>query len=264
MSSEAPPLERPVVPGAFAPNPGRASVGAMLLAQTRMELTLILRNGEQLLLNLIVPLGLLVVCTKIPFIDVNGERADFFVPGVLALAVMSSAFTGQAIQTGFDRQYGVLKRLGATALPRTILLGAKTCAVLAVQVVQVALLCGAGIALGWHPHGDPLSVVVLLAVGTAAFCGLAFLIAGVLRAMATLALANILWFLLLVFGGIVFPLREMGGAAGFFELLPAGALSNGLRMVLETGEIAPVSDVLVLGAWAVATLGAAAATFRWE
>ncbi|EHN09897.1 ABC-type multidrug transport system permease component [Patulibacter medicamentivorans] len=260
MSTAAP----PVVTGQFTPNPGRAPLLRMLLAQTRMELTLIVRNGEQVLLNLIVPLGLLIVCTKIPFIEVGGERADFFVPGVLALAVMSAAFTGQAIATGFDRQYGVLKRLGATALPRTVLLGAKTAAVLVVELLQIALLCGAGIALGWHPHGDPFSVAVLIAVGTAAFCGMAFLMAGLLRAMTTLALANILWFLLLIFGGIAFPLSDLGGAADVFELLPSGALSNGLRMVLETGEVAPVHDVLILGGWAVVTLVAAAATFRWE
>ncbi|MDX8153421.1 ABC transporter permease [Patulibacter brassicae] len=269
MSVTAPTGSAPVepaghVPGAFAPRPGRAGTLAMLLAQTRMELTLILRNGEQVLLNLIVPLGLLVVCTKIPFIEVSGERADFFVPGVLALAVMSAAFTGQAIATGFDRQYGVLKRLGATALPRTILLGAKTCAVLVIELLQVAVLCLAGIALGWEPHGNPLSVAVLIGVGTAAFCGMAFLMAGLLRAMTTLALANIVWFLLLVFGGIAFPLHELGGAADLMELLPTGALSNGLRMVLETGEVAPVTDVLVLGAWAVVTLTGAALTFRWE
>jgi ABC-2 type transport system permease protein len=129
----------------------------MLKAQTRAELTLMLRNGEQLLLTMIIPLGLLVGLTEIPAVTVDGRRVDFFVPGILALAVMSTAFTGQAIATGFDRQYGVLKRLGATPLPRSVLLQAKTLAVLAVELVQVVLLCSVGLVLGWEPHGtvDP-------------------------------------------------------------------------------------------------------------
>lgn len=253
--------------GEFAPRPGRAPLPRMALAQVWMELKLMLRNGEQVLLSLIVPLGLLVVCTTIPFISVDaaeGERADFFVPGILALAIMSTAFTGQAIATGFDRQYGVLKRLGATPLPRSVLLLGKTGAVLVVELLQLVLLVTVGVALGWNPEGDPLSVLLLLAFGTAAFCGLAFLLAGALRAMTTLALANILWFVLLVFGGIVYPLSELGGAAGVFELLPSAALSTGLRDVLQHGHVAPFKDLIVLGLWGVVSLTAAAATFRWE
>lgn len=254
----------PADAGEFTPRPGRAPMGRMVRAQVWMELKLMLRNGEQVLLSLLVPLGLLVVCTKLSFIDVDGRRADFFVPGILALAIMSAAFTGQAIATGFDRQYGVLKRLGATALPRSVLLLGKTGAVLLVELLQIALLVAVGLALGWEPRGDPLSVVLLLAFGTAAFCGLAFLLAGALRAMTTLALANVLWFLLLVFGGIMFPLSELGGAAGAFELLPSGALSTGLREVLQNGEHVPFEHLIALGLWAVVSLTAAAATFRWE
>lgn len=254
----------PADAGEFTPRPGRASLGRMVRAQVWMELKLMLRNGEQVLLSLIVPLGLLIVCTTIPFISVTGERADFFVPGILALAIMSTAFTGQAIATGFDRQYGVLKRLGATALPRSVLLLGKTGAVLVVEVLQLVLLFGVGLALGWEPRGDPVSVLLLLAFGTAAFCGLAFLLAGALRAMTTLALANVLWFVLLVFGSIVYPLSELGGAQGVVELLPSAALSTGLRDVLQHGEHVPFGHLITLGLWSVVTLTAAAATFRWE
>lgn len=254
----------PADAGEFTPRPGRAPMRRMLAAQVWMELKLMLRNGEQVLLSLLVPIGLLIVCTKLTFIDVDGRRADFFVPGILALALMSAAFTGQAIATGFDRQYGVLKRLGATALPRSVLLIGKTGAVLVVELLQIVLLVAIGLALGWEPKGDPVSVLLLLAFGTAAFCGLAFLLAGALRAMTTLALANVLWFLLLVFGGIMFPLSELGGAAGAFELLPSGALSTGLREVLQGGEHVPFENLIVLGLWSVVSLTASAATFRWE
>src|SRR4029453_17290729 len=156
--------------GTFAPAPGRAPTGRMLAAQTRMELTLALRNGEQVLLTLLLPLLLTAVLVAEPFIEVDdGRRVDFVVPGVLALAVTSAAFTGLAIGTGFERKYGVLKRLGATALPRSVLLRAKPGAVLCVELLQVVLVGGLGLALGWRPHGSLLAVLLLVVAGTAAF-----------------------------------------------------------------------------------------------
>lgn len=250
-------------PGALAPAPAAATRTAMLLAQTRAELTLLLRNGEQLLLTMIIPLGLLVGLSKVPAVTVEGERVDFFVPGVLALAVMSTAFTGQAIATGFDRQYGVLKRLGATPLPRSVLLQAKTLAVLGVELVQVVLLCSVGLVLGWDPQGPFLGAVVLLVLGTAAFAGLGLLLGGTLPGLTTLAVANLVWLVLLALGGVVFPLAEYGGAEAVLVYLPTAALADGLRALLRDGTFV-VRDALVLLAWAVAGLGAASRWFRWE
>ena len=249
----------------LSPRPGRAPLGRLLARQTRAELTLLLRNGEQVLLTLVIPLGLLVVLTLIPFVTVSGDdRVGFFAPGVLALAVMSTAFTGQAIGVGFERQYGVLKRLGATALPRSVLLLAKTLAVLAVEVLQVLLLSGVALALGWHPRGHPLAVLALVILGTAAFSGLGLLLGGTLRGLTTLAAANLLWFVLLVLGGVLFPLSQLGAAEPVLRLLPTAALSHGLREVLQQGAGLPVRDALALGAWAVLGLGAASRLFRWE
>ncbi|MCW2608024.1 MAG: transporter [Frankiales bacterium] len=255
--------------GALAPRPGQAPLGRMLLAQTGAELKLLLRNGEQVLLNLVIPLGLLVVLTLLPFVSVDGadtrtERADYFVPGILALAIMSSAFTGQAIGTGFERQYGVLKRLGATPLPRSVLLLAKTLGVLAVQLLQLLAITGVGLALGWDPRGDVGSVLLLVALGTAAFSGLGLLLGGTLPGLTCLAVANLVWLVLLVLGGVVFPIKEFGPAAGALSLLPTAALSSGLRDVLVDGASAPLHDVLALAVWAVVGLTAAARFFRWE
>lgn len=253
-------------PGALAPKPGGAPLRRILVAQTKAELTLLLRNGEQVLLTLVIPLGLLVVLTKVDVVTVPGghDRAGFFVPGVIALAVMSTAFTGQAIGVGFERQYGVLKRLGATPLPRSVLLGAKTLAVLAVELLQLLLIAGVGRLLGWQPRGSPVAVVLLIVVGTAAFSGLGLLLGGTLRGLTTLAAANLLWFALLVLGGVLFPLSHFGGAAPILRLLPTAALSNGLRQVLQHGAAAPLRDLLALAAWAVVALTAASRLFRWE
>ena len=250
--------------GSLTPAPAAASRGAMLLVQTRAEILMTLRKGEQLLLNLVIPVSLLVVLTKASFIEVTEtNRADFYVPGIFALAIMSSAFTGQAIATGFERQYGVLKRLGATPLPRSVLLQAKTLSVLTIQVLQIGTLAVVGLSLGWDPQGSVLTALCLIALGTTAFSGLGLLLGGTLRGMTTLAVANLLWFALLLLGGMIFPLSEYGGGADVLQLLPTAALAHGLRTLLVDG-ITDGQDLLVLAVWSVLSLTAAAKAFRWE
>ncbi|MFC8266353.1 ABC transporter permease [Streptomyces cinereoruber] len=251
--------------GTYSPRPGAAPVGRMIAAQTALETRMLLRNGEQLLLTVIIPSLLLVLFSTVDVVDTGaGKSVDFLAPGVLALAVMSTAFTGQAIATGFERRYGVLKRLGASPLPRWALMTAKTLSVLVTEVLQVALLTAIALVLGWSPHGNPLSVLLLLVLGTAAFSGLGLLMAGTLRAEATLAAANLVFLLLLVGGGVIVPLEKFGAAGDVLALLPISALSDGLRDVLQGGAPMPWGDALVLAAWAVLGLGTAAKFFRWE
>ncbi|HTW18839.1 MAG TPA: ABC transporter permease [Mycobacteriales bacterium] len=253
------------VPLELAPAPGAAPAIRRLRAQTAMELRLTLRNGEQLLLTIAIPTVLLILFASAPIADLPKPRIDFLVPGVLALAVMSTAFTGQAIATGFERRYGVLRRLGTTPLSRSLLLAAKTLSVLVVELIQVALLCIVGAIAGWSPHGDPASVVGLLVLGTAAFSTLGLLMAGTLRAEATLGAANLVYLVLLVLGGVAFPLTDFSpGVRRVLELLPIGALSQGLRVVLRAGGTAPLHDWMTLLAWTAVGAVAAARWFRWD
>ncbi|MGI5483397.1 ABC transporter permease [Streptomyces lavendofoliae] len=252
--------------GTYTPRPGAAPAGRMIVAQAAFETKMLLRNGEQLLLTVVIPSLVLVLFSAVDVVDTGEGRAvDFLAPGVLALAVMSTAFTGQAIATGFERRYGVLKRLGASPLPRWALMTAKTASVLVTEVLQVALLTVIALALGWSPHGGPAAVFLLLLLGTAAFSGLGLLMAGTLRAEATLAAANLVFLLLLVGGGVIVPLERFPGAVrAVLELLPISALSDGLRDVLQGGASMPWGAAGILAVWAVLGLGAAAAFFRWE
>jgi ABC-2 type transport system permease protein len=253
-----------------APDPGAAGRAQMITAQAGLELRVLLRNGEQLLLTLIIPLLLLLAFGHEALVSVPGRRIDFVVPGILALAVMSTAFTSLAIGTGFERRYGVLKRLGATPLSRGGLIAAKTLTVLAVEALQVVLIAGLGLALGWRPHpAGAGAALALLAAGTAAFSGLAMLLAGTLRAEATLAAANLIYLVLLGVGGVLFPISKFpAGARPALRLLPSGALSDGLRTALGHGAGhhggLPGTDLLVLAIWAVAGIAVAARAFRWE
>lgn len=253
----------------FAPAPGAAPLTRMIRAQAAMETRLLLRNGEQLLIALVIPLLVLVGGLESgDLIDLGaGRRVDILTPGVLALAVMSSAFTSVAIATGFERRYGVLKRLGASPLPRSGLLAGKTGAVLLVESLQIAVLSVTALSLGWRPEGGVVAVVasvLLVVLGTAAFGSLALVMAGTLRAEATLAAANLVYLLLLVGGGVVVPLdRYPEAVQPLIELLASGALAEGLREAL-TGQGLSWSAVLVLTAWAAAGAALTSRTFRWE
>lgn len=241
-----------------APAPART----ILARQTAMELRLTLRRGESLLLTLVIPLVLLAFFRAV---DLEGAGIQFLVPGILGLAVMSTAFTGQAIATGFERSYGVLARLGTTPLSRPLLLGAKTLGVVAVEVVQAASIVGLGAALGWNAHGSPAVALLLLVTGTAAFSGLGLLMAGTLRAEATLAAANGVYLVLLLLGDVVFPLTRLPGwLQGVATLLPTAALARGLDAALSPDAGFPARDLAVLAVWAVAGIALAARLFRWQ
>jgi ABC-2 type transport system permease protein len=251
----------------FVPAPGRAPMARIIGRQAAMEIRLTLRRGESLLLTLVLPVLLLVGVANLDALTLpTDDRVGFLVPGVLALAVMSTAFTAQAIATGYERAYGVLKRLGASALPRWGLLLAKSAAVLVILALQAAILVGVGLGLGWRPElSGLLPAVGLVALGTAAFSGLALLMAGTLRAEATLAGANLVYLLLLAAGGVVVPLSSLPDAARApLEWLPITALTDGLRDVLSDGGAAPARVWIVLVSWAVGSIAAAARLFRWE
>ncbi len=243
-----------------APAPARARVAA----QARFEALTVLRNGEQLIVSVVLPALALVALTlaSVPSLG-PGRRVDVAVPGALALAVVSTAFTGQAISTGFDRRYGVLRLLGVTPLGRGGLLMGKSVAVLAVEVVQIAALVALGLGLDWDPtwSGVPAAVVTAL-LGTWAFVALALLLAGTLRAEAVLALANLVWVLLLGLG-VVLPSSELPGPLEHLaRLLPSGALGDGLRMSLDGGGL-PLHAWVVLLTWGVGASALASRFFRW-
>jgi ABC-2 type transport system permease protein len=249
--------------GATASGPARA-----LRAQTAAEIRLTLRRGDSVLLAIGIPVGLLVFFSLVDVLPRPAgvvHSVQFLAPGILALAVMSTAMVSLGIATAFERQYGVLKRLGATPLGRPRLLAAKTLAILAVEVVQAVVLVVVAVALGWRPGGDPALAVVAVILATVGFAGLGLLMAGTLRAEVTLAAANGLYLLLLLIGGMVFPLSSLPGPlASCARLLPSGALSQALHSTLTAGAPAAAEAWLVLVAWAVLTPLAAARTFRWE
>ncbi|MFF4599352.1 ABC transporter permease [Amycolatopsis sp. NPDC001319] len=228
----------------------------MLRTHARVEAALTLRHGEQLLLTLIIPLALLIGLSLLDILPASQlgstSKVDWITPRILALAVMSSAFTGQAIALGFDRRYGVLKRLSATALPRGLLVAGRVVAALVVVVLQSIVIGVVAAFLGWSPSGAGIAAaIVLLVLGTAAFGALGVLLGGALRAEAVLALANIVWFVLLLAGGILLaPSALPTGLGVVVSLLPSGALAEGMRAALVDGHFA-FGPMAALAVWAI-------------
>lgn len=240
-----------------------------LVAQAGAETFMTLRRGETLLLTVGIPVTFLVFFSTSHVVSTGRAPAvDFFVPGILSLAVMSTAMVSLGIATGFERGYGVLKRLGTTPLGRTRLLGAKVLTVLLVEIVQAVVLVAVGSALGWSPGAGAAGAGEALgaaALATVAFGSLGLCMAGVLRAELNLAAANGLYLVLLLLGGMVVPLGKLpGGLAALARALPAAALSNAMRPALGGGGGVPVESWAVLAAWAVAATATASLTFRWE
>ncbi len=246
--------------------PAAAPLARRILSQAESELRVLLRNGEQLLVTIVLPALALLALARMNGPDLGSDRRiDVLTPGVIALALLSSGFTSQAIQTGFDRRYGVLRLLGTTALGRGGLLAGKVLAVLAVQLLQVLFLGALGLLLGWRPDLDGVGAALLLGIsGTAAFVSLALLLAGTLRAEAVLAVANVIWVLLLAGGAVLLPARY--GPPLLAEVapwLPSGALGEGLRAALGSGQLDGRALLVLLG-WTVLAGGLAARTFRWS
>lgn len=245
-----------------------ASLTTATLAQTVTELRLTARRGENVLVTVVIPAVVLLFFASLNVVPTTaGRPVDFLLPGSLALAVIATSLVNLGIATAYERHYGVLKRLGGSPLTRGGLLAAKILAVLAVEIAEVVLLVAIALmALGWsvQPGFAPVLLVVGLLLGTVTFAGLGLLLAGALRAEATLALANGLFLAALMLGGIVLPLDHLPNAlVAVARVLPAAALADTFRVALGSGGD-PVGPVAILIAWGVGAVALTIRTFRWE
>ncbi len=249
-----------------------AGHGTVIAAQLAMDLRLTARRSENVLVTAVIPAAVLLFFASVPVLALDdvagGDTVGFLLAGTIALAVIATSLVNLGISTGYERHYGVLKRLGGSPLGRADLGIARLGAILVVEVIQVALLGAIALGpLGWVvPDGaSPALALVTVLLGTAAFAGIGLLLAGTLRAEATLAVANGLFLGSLLLGGIVQPLDRFPGAlATVAGLLPPAALAEALRVALGASSGEATGPVLVLAAWAVGSLAAAARWFSWD
>lgn len=243
-----------------------ASLSVRVLNQGKYEAETMLRNGEQLILAVVLPLLGLIALSVTPVLDAYGpSRIDTATPGILALCALSTAFTGQGIATGFDRRYGVLRFLSTTPLGRGGLIAGKVIAVLSVLAIQTVLVSAVALFIGWRPSlpGLPLALL-LLVLGAVAFTSLGLLVAGTVRPEATLAITNLLWILLAGVGGIILPAASLpADMEPFVQLLPSAALGDVMRSALIDTQF-NLSATLILLAWTILGSLAAVRWFKWS
>ena len=238
-----------------------------LLSQLRMELAVIARNGEQLLVVIGIPTTLLLFFSNIDLLPAGEQsNVDFLLPGILALAVMSTAMVSLGIATGFERSYVVLKRLGATPLGIPRLVIAKSCAVGVIEAIQFLVLIVIGVILGWRPADTSWGqCLIALILGTLAFAGLGLLMAGTLKAELNLAAQNAVYLILLLIGGVMIPITSLPSPLhGFGFGLPSGALADVLREALSNSGSHPQSSWIILSVWAIVAPLLASRWFRWH
>lgn len=250
----------------FSPAPSAAPASARILRHARLESTLLLRNGEQLLLALVIPAAVMLAGRFFP--ARVGVAFDLLVPSVLALALFSTGFTSVAIATGFDRRYGVLERMAATPLGRTGLILGKAIASAVVSLLQVVALMVLAVVLGWRPLIDPLGLalaVPTVLLAQTAFVALALAMASLLRAEITLALANLVYLALAAGGALVVPAARYGPAESVVRLLPTAALGEGLRQGLAdvTASGGTLLPLVVAAGWAVVAVLVTRKVMRW-
>ena len=238
-----------------------------LKAQYLAELRMTLRQGEQMLVSLAIPLGILIFFSLVDIGSFEQGRAvDYLTPATMALAIMSTAMVSLGIGTCFEREYGVLKRLGATPLGAGRWVLAKIRVVVTIEAAQLLLLAVVGLGLGWRPGSGYVLALVTVLLGTLAFSGLGLTLAGNLRATTNLAVTNGLYLLLLITGGMVVPFERLPNSLKVVaEFFPAAPLAGLMVEALGPSEQLPVGQMLaVLAVWAVAMPLIAAKTFRWD
>ena len=258
----------------LSPAGSGAPASRRLLRATVFDARLLLGNGEQLLVSLGLPVLALLALVHAPLAALGLPArlaalppVDVVAPGVLAMAVLGTSFTGQAIQLGFDRRYGVLRLLATTPLGRSGFLAGRLGSVLLVEALQVLVLGAVAVVMGWRPWSAGAwavpALLLALLLGSAAMVCLALLLAATLRAEAVLALANVVYVLLLG-AGVLLPAAALPPALGAaVSLLPSGAMGEAARAASIDGALALV-PLAVMAAWAALAGVAAARWGRWS
>src|SRR3954470_21297036 len=107
---------------------------------------------------------MLIVLSSFDLAGTGGRGVDRALPASIALAIIAAALVSLGIATAYERSYGVLKRLGGSPAGTSVLVAAKTAAVVGIESIQVVVLVAiAGALLGWS--AGPAANTALLAAG---------------------------------------------------------------------------------------------------
>jgi ABC-2 type transport system permease protein len=201
---------------------------------------------------------------------VNGEPyANFFVPGMLGMAVVVTTFAGLAITLTIRRDRGILKRVRGTPLPTRAYLGGLVCSTIVVLALESLVV----LLLGRAAFGVPLprrwyELVGLVALGAAGFAPLGVAATRVVpNAEGSSAVVNAIYLPVLFLSGAFFPVKDLPRLLQWIaDGLPLTHLLSAMRVVMRAGAVSgsDAAGLLVVVAWGVAGSLLAVRCFRWE
>jgi ABC-2 type transport system permease protein len=240
-------------------------INSNALRQGAWEFKLSLKNGEQFLLLVIIPVAVFLTLTQTAVI--GGGKWDIAeaLSVSITVSVLAAGFTSLAIATAFERRSGTLVTMGVTPISRVELVTGKTLSTVYLAAISALILGVVALVLGWRPTLSATLIPLILILGIASVTGFAFLLAGTVRAEAVLALANGIFVFAMIFGGIVFQYSGILGTV--IELFPPAALSNCMSHALDStpqDSLPLLVSIGVLLAWSVAGTLASAKFFKWR
>jgi len=240
-------------------------INSNALRQGAWEFRLSLKNGEQFLLLVVIPVAVFLTLTQTAVIGGGKwDIAEAFSVSI-TVSVLAAGFTSLAIATAFERRSGTLVTMGVTPISRVELVTGKTLSTVYLAAISALILGVVALVLGWRPTLSATLIPLILILGIASVTGFAFLLAGTVRAEAVLALANGIFVFAMIFGGIVFQYSGIVGTV--IELFPPAALSNCMSHALDSTPLdSPplLVSIGVLLAWSVAGTLASAKFFKWR
>jgi ABC-2 type transport system permease protein len=236
-----------------------------LYIQTKWEFFLNARNSEQALLLVLIPIVILFVLTKTAII--GGENTEVFAAfaTVVTVSTFAAGFTSLAIATAFERRSETLVFLGTTSLTRVEVVLAKSLGSFLLAIFAGLFTLIAALILGWNPTLSTLLLPFWMMLGVVSVSGFAYLLAGTLRAEAVLAIANGIFVLVLMFGGVIFTFSET--ITNVLEFLPPLALKNVIEFSVAPtngGDTNVIKAMCVLIAWGAAGHILASRFFKWR
>lgn len=245
----------------------------LLRHQTRFDLLVFIRNPAATFFTAILPIIFLVLFTALfgnQEMD-NGVRvATLYVPGILALAIISATAVNVAFAMTTRRERGVLKRVRGTPMPPPVFVAAQAIAGFTISLVMTVLIIVIGrvvFDVSLIVDGIPTLLITLL-IGATSFSVIGLAITTIIPSEeAAPAVTNAIM-LPLYFISDVFIAGDQvpGWIQAIANIFPVRHLSHALQESFDPTVTAtpwPVDHWLVIGAWGAVATVVTLTRFEW-
>ena len=254
----------------------KRSRAALVLHESRYGFLTFIRNGQSRFFTLGLPVLFLVIFASVfggGYVELaNGsiKQSVYYVPGIMALGVISASFVNLVISVTAARERGIYKRRRATPVPAWVVIAGRASTAVVISLLIAALLLG----IGWAGYGASVprrtapALVLDLVVGAIAFCGLAYAVASIIEDQdsaqpVTQAVMLPLYFI----SGVFVPSTVIPSwLTKVADVFPVRHLAHALLIAYNphtAGSGFAWQDIAVVAAWGLAGLLVALRRFSW-